>query len=284
MTSMFKRILLLVPAVALFIAIATASAPVRAQQHSYTAAEIDEGRKLYETNCGRCHNETGDGVTGVELFKQFRRATTDEDVAKIIREGIPGTSMPSHAFLTNMQALNVVAFLRSMVGVTAAPRAAAVNAPGRGAALLATGDAGRGKALFEGKGGCASCHRVNGSGGQTGPDLSGIGRVRPARGFDPGGPNVPQIERSILDPNAEIAPVYRVFQVVPKSGATVRGKLLNQDTFSIQILDTNQNLRSFMKTDLRDFGFVPSPMPPYDGKLTSQELADLLVYLLSLRG
>jgi len=282
---MIKRMLLLA-GVALFSAIGMTSAPVRAQQHSYTAAEIDEGRRLYDTNCGRCHNDTGDGVTGVELFKQFRRATTDEDVAKIIRDGIPGTSMPSHAFLTSAQALNVVAFLRSMVGVAPAPRAgaAAANVPGRGAALLPNGDAGRGKALFEGKGGCAGCHRVNGSGGQTGPDLSGIGRVRPARGFDPGGPNVPQIERSILDPNAEIATVYRVFQVVPKNGPTVRGKLLNQDTFSIQILDTNQNLRSFMKSDLRDFGFLPSPMPPYDGKLTSQELADLLVYLLSLRG
>jgi putative heme-binding domain-containing protein len=281
---MFKRIFVLVPGVAVWSLLVATAPSVRAQQHSYTQAEIDEGRKLYETNCGRCHNDTGDGVTGVELFKQLRRATADEDVAKIIREGIPGTSMPPHAFLSNAQSLNVVAFLRSMVGVTPLPRTAAANAPGRGAALLASGDAGRGKALFEGKGGCVGCHRVNGAGGQTGPDLSAIGRVRPPRGFDPGGPNVPQIERSILDPNAEIAPVYRVFQVVPRSGATVRGKLLNQDTFSVQVLDSNQNLRSFLKSDLREFGFVPSPMPAYDGKLTPQELADLLVYLLSLRG
>jgi cytochrome c oxidase cbb3-type subunit III len=282
---MLQRILVLAPGVAVWSLLLATAPSVRAQQHSYTQAEIDEGRKLYEANCGRCHNDTGDGVTGVELFKQLRRATADDDVAKIVREGIPGTSMPPHAFLTNTQALNVVAFLRSMVGVTPASRAAvSATAPGRGAALLASGDAGRGKALFEGKGGCVGCHRVNGSGGQTGPDLTAIGRVRPPRGFDPGGPNVPQIERAILDPNAEIAPVYRAFQVVPKSGATVRGKLLNQDTFSIQMLDSNQNLRSFLKSDLRESGFVPSPMPAYDGKLTSQELADLLVYLLSLRG
>jgi putative heme-binding domain-containing protein len=282
---MIKRLLVLAPGVTLWALIIATAPRVAAQQHSYTPAEIEEGRKLYDANCGRCHNDTGDGVTGVELFKQFRRATSDEDVAKIIREGIPGTSMPSHAFLTSMQALNVVAFLRSMVGVTPAARpAGTANAPGRGAAALAGGDAVRGKTLFDGKGGCIGCHRVKGNGGQTGPDLSAIGQVRAPRGFDPGGPNLPQIERSILDPNAEIAPIYRAFQVITKSGTTVRGKLLNQDTFSIQMLDSTQNLRSFVKGDVRESGFVPSPMPPYEGKLTSQELADLLVYLLSLGG
>ena len=280
---MIKRLLVLAPGVAFWALVVATAAPVRAQQHSYSPAEIEEGRKLYDANCGRCHNDTGNGVTGVELFRQFRRATSDEDVAKIIREGIPGTSMPSHAF-SPAQAQNVVAFLRSMVGVTPAARSSVPATAGRGAAALSGGDAARGKTLFDGKAGCVGCHRVRGNGGQAGPDLTAIGQVRPPRGFDPGGPNVPQIERSILDPNAEIAPAYRVFQVITTSGTTVRGTLLNQDTFSVQMLDSTQNLRSFLKSDLRESGFVPSPMPSYEGKLTSQELADLLVYLLSLRG
>src|SRR5262245_39923542 len=93
-----------------------------AQQHGYTDAQIAEGRTLYQANCGRCHNNDGAGVVGVELFKQFRRATSDDDIAKLIQNGIPGTSMPSHRFSTP-QALAVVAFVRSMVGVT--PGAAA---------------------------------------------------------------------------------------------------------------------------------------------------------------
>jgi cytochrome c oxidase cbb3-type subunit III len=283
---MIKRAFVLAPCVALWALIVSTSAPVGAQQHSYTPAQIEDGRKLYDANCGRCHNDTGDGVTGIELFKQFRRATSDEDVIKIIREGIPGTSMPPHAFLTTAQAESVVAFLRSMVGVTPASRSGVIAgaAAGRGAVALAGGDPTRGRALFEGKGACAGCHSVNGTGGQTGPDLSAIGRVRPPRGFDPGGPNLQQIERAILEPNFEIAPPYRFFQVITRSGMTVRGKLLNQDTFSIQMLDSSQNLRSFMKADLREFGYAPSPMPSYEGKLTSQELTDLLVYLLSLKG
>src|SRR5690242_5648288 len=94
----------------------TTSTP-RAQQHSYTQQQIDGGRALYDGNCGRCHNDDGAGVPGVELFKQFKRANSDEDIAKLIQAGIPGTSMPSHQFTTE-QAMNVVAYLRSMVGVT----------------------------------------------------------------------------------------------------------------------------------------------------------------------
>src|SRR4051812_38378779 len=82
-----------------------------AQQHGYTDAQIAEGRMLYQINCGRSHNADGAGVVGVELFKAFRRATADDDVAKLIQTGIPGTSMPSHRF-SAPQALSVVAFLR----------------------------------------------------------------------------------------------------------------------------------------------------------------------------
>ena len=266
---------------------------VSAQQHGYTAAEIDEGHKLYDANCGRCHNDTGDGVTGVELFKQIRRANSDEDIAKIIRNGIPGTSMPPHNF-SEPQAQNVVAYLRSMVGVTPTS-ALAANSGGRGANAAQGGDPARGKALFEGKGACLTCHRVNGVGAQTGPDL---GRAAPPAG-GPGGPgggggrggfggpaqvNVAQLERSILDPNADIVPAYRVYQVTPKSGAAVRGRLLNQDTFTVQLLDTGNQLRSFQKSDLKDYAFLSSPMPSYRGKFSQQEMADLLSYLVSAKG
>ena len=279
---MLKKCLL--PGAGLWLALALLTpAPLRAQ-HSYTPAQIEEGRALYDNNCGRCHNDTGDGVTGVQLFSQIRRASSDDDIAKIIKQGIPGTAMPAHNF-TDAQALNVVAYLRSMVGVAPAPRGSGAPAATAGAATsLTSGDPARGKLIFTGKGGCVTCHRADGTGGQTGPDLSAIGRARPARGFDTGVPNVAQIERSILDPNADIAPQYRVFQVTPKTGAPVRGTLLNQDTFSIQMRDATEHLRAFLKSDLKDYGFQPSPMPAYQGKLNTQEMADLLTYLLSLKG
>jgi putative heme-binding domain-containing protein len=255
----------------------SAGAPL-AQQHGYTDAQIAEGRMLYQNNCGRCHNNDGAGVVGVELFKQFRRATSDDDIAKLIQTGIPGTSMPSHRFSTP-QSLSVVAFLRSMVGAT--PGAAAIATGRRSSGL--TGDAPRGKAIFTGKGGCATCHRAERAGGTTGPDLSEAGVIRDF-GFGPIPPDPALLEQSIFEPNADITLAYRVFQVTPKSGAPVRGALLNQDTFSVQMHDEAKNLRSFMRSDLKDASFLPSPMPSYQGRLTTQEVADVVSYLLTLKG
>jgi putative heme-binding domain-containing protein len=254
-----------------------AAAPL-AQQHGYSAEQIAEGRKLYEANCGRCHNTDGAGVTGIELFKQIRRATTDDDVAKLIQNGIPGTSMPPHRF-SNPQALAVVAFMRSMVGEAPAAAAAGVSASGTS---NVAGDPVRGREIFTGKGSCAGCHRVEGAGGTSGPDLSRVAAA--GRGFGPAQPNAAALARSILEPNADIAPAYRVFQVTPKTGPPVRGTLLNQDTFSVQMHDEAKNLRSFLKSDLKDHGFQPSPMPSYQGRLTPQEVADVVSYLLTLKG
>jgi putative heme-binding domain-containing protein len=254
-----------------------------AQQHSYTAQQIQDGKALYDANCGRCHNNDGAGVTGIELFKQIRRATSDDDIARLIQNGIPGTSMPPHAFSTE-QALNVVAFMRSMVGVApgASPLVTAAN-PGRAGGSVLTGDPAQGKAIFTGKGGCVACHMAEGEGGTGGPNLSATGTA--GRGFGPPRPPDPAaIERSILDPSADIAPAFRMFEVTPKSGAAVRGTLLNQDTFSVQLRDDAQNLRSFLKSDLKEFTFLPSPMPSYRGRLTPQEVADVVSYLLTLKG
>jgi hypothetical protein len=95
--------------------------------------------------------------------------------------------------------------------------------------------------------------------------------------------NPQQIERSIVDPSAEMAAQYRIYQVVTKANVTSRGTLLNQDTFSVQMRDNTEKLMSFWKSDLKEYGFVPSPMPSYRNTLTPQEIADLVSYLVSLR-
>ena len=80
-----------------------------------------------------------------------------------------------------------------------------------------------------------------------------------------------------------MAPAYRLFQVVTKNNVTTKGTLLNQDTFTLQMRDTNDKLVSFSKSDLKEFGFAPSPMPSFKDKLTAQEIADVVRYLVSLR-
>lgn len=251
-------------------------------QHSYTPQQIQEGKALYDANCGRCHGDNGAGVTGIELFRQIRRASSDEDIARLVQNGIPGTSMPPHAF-TAEQATSVVAFMRSMVGAPAGRSPAAAPPAGGASDPSLGGDPGRGKALFSGKGGCAACHRADGAGGNAGPDLSAAGATR---GFGPFvfPPDPAALARSILDPGAEIAPGFERFRVMPKRGAPVTGTLLNQDTFSVQLLDEAKNLRAFLKSDLAEFGFLPSSMPAYRGRLSEQEVADVVSYLLTLKG
>jgi cytochrome c oxidase cbb3-type subunit 3 len=232
-----------------------------AAQHSYSPADIEDGGKLFRTNCVSCHGPQGNLVDGVDLAHgKFRRASTEDGVIRIIQDGIPGTAMPPNNF-TDYQAGTILAYLRSVAtdGRSAVPK----------------GDAVRGKAIFEGKGGCAGCHRVYGVGSRVGPDLSDVGVMR----------RVAEIERSILDPDAEVLPQNRYYRVATKSGETIVGRLLNEDTFSVQILDTKERMLSFQRADLREAGFLSeSPMPSYRDKLSESERADLINYLVSLKG
>jgi mono/diheme cytochrome c family protein len=70
-----------------------------------------------------------------------------------------------------------------------------------------------------------------------------------------------------------------------KDGTIVNGRRLNEDTYSLQVIDEKERLRSILKSDVRDYTIAKtSPMPSYAKTLTPDELADLLGYLLSLKG
>ena len=136
-----------------------------------------------------------------------------------------------------------------------------------------TGDAARGQTILEGKGNCMSCHRIKGVGSRIGPDLSEAGARRPQ-----------QLETKLLNPDAEINAANRPYRVTLKNGTVVNGRLLNEDTFTVQLMDDKENLRSFVKSDLREYVFVEkSPMPSYKDKLSGQEIADVVAYLGTFR-
>jgi putative heme-binding domain-containing protein len=235
-----------------------------AQQHSYTPGDIEEGGRLYRINCIGCHGPEGDLVAGIDLGRnRFRRVSSDDEIVDVIMNGVPGTGMPPNA-IVRLRAYNVVAYLRNM-NATSGVRSVAA----------ATGDASRGKALFEGKGACHTCHRVRGVGSRSGPDLSEAGLMLRAI----------EIETSILEPNASVATSSPPFRAVRKDGTVISGLLLNQDMFTLQLLDAQGDLRSVEKADLREFGLLTSsPMPSFKDKLTPQELADLIAYVGALKG
>src|SRR5437867_8486379 len=84
------------------------------EDHGYTAADIERGGQMFLSNCANCHGPDGDAVPNFSLASgRFRHATTDSDLRKIIRNGIPGTPMPPSAY-SETQAGMVVAYVRSM--------------------------------------------------------------------------------------------------------------------------------------------------------------------------
>jgi len=230
-------------------------------QHEYPAADIENGGRQYTNNCVYCHGPEGDHIAGINLLQgKFKRAVSDDDIVQIIRNGVPGTGMPAQN-MNESNARTIVAYLRT---ATLGP-----------ASTLTGGNAARGKTLFEGKGACTTCHRVQGTGSRMAPDLSDIGMQRRAI----------ELEKSLVDPASGVLPQHRFVQVTPKNGPAVTGRLLNQDTFTLQLIDSQEKLRTFVIADLRDYSVLKnSRMPSYKDKLSRQELADVVSYLVSLKG
>ena len=80
-------------------------------------------------------------------------------------------------------------------------------------------------------------------------------------------------------------PINRPVRVVTKDGTVINGRRLNEDTYSVQLIDDRERLHSLVKADLREFTIsTTSPMPSYKDKLSDEEIADVLAYLLSLKG
>jgi len=227
-----------------------ASLCIFAQEHvgQYSQVDVETGFNLYNA------------IPGVNLRSgQFRRASTDSDLNRILQTGIPGTAMPPGRFNT-AELAGLVAYIRAMRDFDTRP---------------SRGDAGRGQAIFEGKGGCTRCHRVNGKGSRLAPDLTDIGAVR----------SPDALERSLLDPTSGMLPVNRSVRAVTRDGKVITGRRLNEDTYTVQLIDPTERLVSLSKSDLREYTVVKtSPMPSYKNELSSGELDDVVAYLRTLKG
>ena len=269
---MRKLILLLI------LGLGAAPAPaVRAQDPAKplvaaTADDLRDGQRLFDSQCTRCHGRDGSGGAGPSLQRpKLRRAPDDETLLAVLRDGLPGTSMPANFQLTDRDLARVAAYTRTLGRLMSQPVA---------------GDSARGRGLFEGKGGCLACHIVDGTGGWQGPELSDVGLLR--------GPD--HLRASILDP-ADDLPVrfvdyepgtYAAFLPVRarlRDGGMVEGQRVNEDTFTIQVRDTGGRLHSLRKEDLAGLEKLTgqSLMTSYRDAFSESELDDLVAYLASLR-
>jgi putative heme-binding domain-containing protein len=110
---------------------------------------------------------------------------------------------------------------------------------------------------------------------RVGPDLSDVGAIRSAA----------YLEQSILDPSESVLPEHRYVRVVTRQGTTFTGRRLNEDTHTLQMIDTDERLHSFSKAELRELTLLTTTtMPSYRGKFSADDVAGLVSYLLSLKG
>jgi putative heme-binding domain-containing protein len=237
-----------------------ASAQLLTADHpgQYTQEDIARGGLLYTAQCVHCHGRDGDQISGVDLRRGvYRRSQSDEDLAQIITRGAPG-GMPAFK-LDPAELTGIIAYIRAGFDTSASIR---------------VGDATRGRAVFQGKGECSTCHRVAGQGPRSAPDLSDIGIIR--------APAV--LERSVRDPSSALLPINRPVRIVMRDGRTILGRRLNEDTHTVQLIDEHERLVSIVKKDVRSLDVArESAMPAYAGRLTDNEIADVVAYLLTLR-
>jgi cytochrome c oxidase cbb3-type subunit III len=228
-----------------------------AQAQPSTSIDWAKAKRVFDANCAGCHGPEGVGGKGPALaVPKLPRARTDQQLANIISDGIPGTLMPPSWHLGVGGVTLAIAYVRKL-GASATPPSV-------------EGDVAKGLAIFTNKGGCMGCHTSG-----YGPDLSSIGARRTAA----------SLRESITDPSAKVSEDYLLVSVVTREGKKVRGIRVNEDTFTIQIVEPSGRFVSYRKEALvkLDKRAGESPMPSYKAVFSETELSDLVAYLSSLR-
>jgi putative heme-binding domain-containing protein len=217
-----------------------------------------------------CHGFAAKGgMRGPDLTTgSWNHGGSDADLAGTISAGVPGTAMPPNN-LTADEIWQIVTYLRTLQQPVTAP----------------VGDATRGEALFFGATRCSSCHIVNGRGGRLGPELSAVGSAR-SRAYLVESIRLPaqQLTQNRAFGNF-VTLKYDTVTAVTADGRTIVGVPVNEDTFTVQLMDTSERVHSFDKKSLKSFRHENrSLMPAYDAaRLPNADLDDVVAYLQSLR-
>jgi cytochrome c oxidase cbb3-type subunit 3 len=226
-----------------------------------------DGQKLFSVSCAPCHGKNGEGAQGQaegmrppDLTRgAFKAGRRDEDLFRVISDGVRGTEMPSFKSLGTDQIWRLVAFIRKLSAV----------------APVLNGNPAAGEALFWGKGDCGRCHQIGSRGNRLGPDL--------ARGSRRS--NAENLKKAIVDPNDDITPGYAIITVVTRDNKKISGLERWLDNFSARLVDESGNERTFLRDEVTSVTReMRSTMPDNYSKIFSDaELDDVVAYIVKTR-
>jgi putative heme-binding domain-containing protein len=246
---------------AVFLCLPTDASAQSRSLSAATSSDVAAGRRIFDAQCAWCHGAAGTGGTGPDLHRTtLRHAATDRELTTIVRNGIPGTEMPSFAIaLTVTMAWQTAAYVRSL---------------GRARGRPLPGNAQHGAALYTSNG-CGGCHILDGRGNALGPELTSIGALRGA----------PYLRDALVKPEAAHPPGFLVVKATTQTGNVVRGIRVNEDVFYLHVRDARGTVHTLQKSDLSalDRELEATLMPSY-ARLSAGDLDDLVAYLASLRG
>lgn len=230
-------------------------------QTNLAKLNLEVGKAIFRSNCAFCHGLTGTGGRGPNLAAgRFANGQADDTLKNIIRNGVPGTTMPSFESMEKDELDNLVLYIHELGSSGARSEPVAGNAKlGREVYL---------------RNGCSGCHRIGEEGSIYGPDLSRVGVGRPTA----------YIRESIVDPSKDIPEEYQGVTVVLPDGARVSGVRINEDTFTVQLRDAGQRFRMFDKSRLKEVIHETKSLMPAYTSLSKEDLTNLLAYLDTLRG
>lgn len=249
---------------------AQTTAPPRRNPLTGDAQAITQGAVLFRQECVFCHGVSArGGMRGPDLTTgSWSHGGSDAELAATISDGVPGTAMPANK-LRDQEIWEIIAYLRTLEQPPASP----------------SGDARRGETLFFGAARCASCHIVSGRGGRLGPELTTVGSAR-SRAY---------LVESIREPGrrltenlafgSESTLKFDTVTLVTTDGTTIVGVPLDEDTFTVQVMDPAEKIHSFEKKSLKSFRHEDrSLMPAYDvNRLNDADLNDVVAFLQTLR-
>lgn len=217
----------------------------------------EAGRLLYNRTCTGCHGpdgREGDRAPSLDSNRRYFRVS-EAAIFDVIKNGIPGTAMPSSG-LSDNDAWKIVAFIRNV-------RATASD-------LVVPGNVENGMKVFTTAGGCSRCHMIRGQGGILGPDLSSVGAQL----------SLKRLQES-LTKERPIPNGYRPATVTTVEGETISGVVRNSDAFSLQLLDMKGKLHLFDMKELRTVVYARHSLMPhnFDKVLSAEQYRDLLAML-----